>query len=143
MIKLIETISDLNLETISKIWLDSNLDTHDFIEKDYWLKNYPAVKNTFPTAKIYVYYHNDEIVGFLGMIDNYIAGIFISKDFRSLGIGTQLLNEVQAAYSKLTLSVYQKNERACQFYLKHGFKVIKNELDLETNEIELFMEWAV
>ncbi|MGM0169431.1 hypothetical protein IGI39_003747 [Enterococcus sp. AZ135] len=143
MIKLIETISDLNLETISKIWLDSNLDTHDFIEKDYWLKNYPAVKNTFPTAKIYVYYHNDEIVGFLGMIDNYIAGIFISKDFRSLGIGTQLLNDVQAAYSKLALSVYQKNERAYHFYLKHGFKVIKNELDLETNEIELFMEWAV
>ena len=142
MIKLIENINNADLETVTEIWLTSNLDAHAFIDKSYWHKNYSVVKAALPNAKIYAYYHNDVIVGFLGMIDNYIAGIFILKEFQSLGIGTQLLNEVKSGYSKLTLNVYQKNETAIRFYLKHGFKVQKEELDHETNDLELLMEWS-
>lgn len=142
MIKLIENINDTDLESVAAIWLECNLEAHDFIDKNYWLMNYQKVKEMLPTAKIYVYFHNDKIVGFLGLIDEYIAGIFVLNDYRSMGIGAQLLDTIKTNHSKLILTVYQKNERALQFYLRKGFEILKKEKDPATNEIELFMEWT-
>ncbi|MDU5335163.1 GNAT family N-acetyltransferase [Enterococcus sp.] len=141
MIQLIETMTDEDLESIAAIWLESNLETHDFIDKNYWLMNYQNVKEMLPTAKIYAYFHNGKIVGFLGLINEYIAGIFVLKNYRSLGIGTQLLDFVKSENFTLTLNVYQKNQRAVQFYLRQGFTILKKENDIETNEIELLMKW--
>lgn len=142
MIHLLETITDTDLEILASIWLKSNLEAHAFIDQNYWLENYQTVKKTLPTAALYAYYHNGKIVGFLGLIDTYVAGLFVLSDYRSLGIGGQLLAKIKAKHSKLTLSVYQKNERAVLFYLKQGFKILKEEKNLETNEVEFLMEWT-
>ncbi|MFR3685967.1 MAG: GNAT family N-acetyltransferase [Enterococcus sp.] len=142
MIQLLETISDTDLETLASIWLKSNLDAHAFINQNYWIENYQTIKKTLPTAALYAYYHNGKIVGFLGLIDTYVAGLFVLSDYRSIGIGGQLLAKIKAKHSKLTLSVYQKNERAVLFYLKQGFKILKEEKNLETNKVELLMEWT-
>lgn len=142
MIQLIETMTNKDLESIAAIWLESNLETHDFIDKNYWLMNYQIVKEMLPAASIYAYFHDGKIVGFLGLINEYIAGIFVLKDYRSLGIGTKLLDFVKTENCTLTLNVYQKNHRAVQFYLRHGFEILKKENDIETSEIELLMEWT-
>lgn len=141
MVKLIEHLDSSDLETISQIWLMSNLDTHDFIEKEYWLNNYSFVKKAFSSATIYAYYSDNKIVGFLGIINEYIAGIFILQDYRSLGIGTQLLKAIQSTHTKLTLDVYQKNTLALKFYQKNGFHIQQEKLDIQTEEIEYFLEW--
>ena len=31
-------------ERVMQIWLEGNIETHDFIAKDYWVSNYPLVK---------------------------------------------------------------------------------------------------
>lgn len=141
MVKLIEHLDSSDLETISQIWLMSNLDTHDFIEKEHWLNNYSFVKKAFSSATIYAYYSDNKIVGFLGIINEYIAGIFILQDYRSLGIGTQLLKAIQSTHTKLTLDVYQKNTLALKFYQKNGFHIQQEKLDIQTEEIEYFLEW--
>lgn len=141
MVKLIEHLDSSDLETISQIWLMSNLDTHDFIEKEHWLNNYSFVKKAFSSATIYAYYSDNKIVGFLGIINAYIAGIFILQDYRSLGIGTQLLKAIQSTHTKLTLDVYQKNTLALKFYQKNGFHIQQEKLDIQTEEIEYFLEW--
>lgn len=141
MVKLIEPLDSSDLETISQIWLMSNLDTHDFIEKEHWLNNYSFVKKAFSSATIYAYYSDNKIVGFLGIINEYIAGIFILQDYRSLGIGTQLLKAIQSTHTKPTLDVYQKNTLALKFYQKNGFHIQQEKLDIQTEEIEYFLEW--
>lgn len=143
MIRRIETITDADLETIASIWLRSNLEAHTFIDRNYWLKNYQTVKASLTTADLYAYYHNEKIIGFLGLIDEYIAGIFVLQEYRSLGIGGQLLARIKEKHSKLLLSVYQKNERAVQFYLKQGFTILKETTDYETTEEEFLMEWIL
>lgn len=143
MIRRIETITDADLETIASIWLRSNLKAHTFIDRNYWLKNYQTVKASLTTADLYAYYHNEKIIGFLGLIDEYIAGIFVLQEYRSLGIGGQLLARIKEKHSKLLLSVYQKNERAVQFYLKQGFTIQKETTDYETTEEEFLMEWIL
>lgn len=121
MVKLIEPLDSSDLETISQIWLMSNLDTHDFIEKEHWLNNYSFVKKAFSSATIYAYYSDNKIVGFLGIINEYIAGIFILQDYRSLGIGTQLLKAIQSTHTKPTLDVYQKKYASTKILSKERF----------------------
>ena len=76
-----------------------------------------------PQAEIYV--HEDDgtkqIDGFIGLNDTYIEGIFVKKAAQSKGIGKQLLGYAKEVKSTLRLSVYQKNEKAIQFYLREKF----------------------
>lgn len=60
---------------------------------------------------------DDDIRGFIGMMENYIAGIFVDEKFRSCGIGRELLDYAKSVKKELSLSVYKKNQAAARFYL--------------------------
>ena len=81
------------------------------------------------------------IRGFIGITDGYIAGIFVDRPFRSHGIGKQLLDFTKQLHPSLSLSVYQKNQKAVSFYLREGFSVFSQSLDEDTNEREYTMIW--
>lgn len=49
--------------------------------------------------------------------------------------------EVKKVKSTLKLNVYQKNERAIQFYLREEFSIQSESLDSNTGEKELIMVW--
>lgn len=51
------------------------------------------------------------------------------------------MNIAKAKYNHLTLSVYQKNTRAIGFYKKQGFQAIKQRIDENTGEMEVYMSW--
>lgn len=130
-----------DLDTIMNIWICENLAAHDFIQSGYWDSHYDEVKEAIRTADIYVFEDDEIIKGFLGLIGQYIAGLFISQKYQSQGIGSALLKYVQEKNKELTLSVYEANEKAVKFYEKHSFKLQKKLLDEETNQIEYLMEW--
>ena len=130
------------LDSVMKIWLESNIGSHDFISEDYWKGNYEPVKNLLPDATIFVYDNDDSIEGFIGLMGNFIAGIFVSLNNQSKGIGKALLDYVKESYSELSLHVYKKNPRAVNFYKREGFKVLKEQFEENTGEIELIMNWT-
>jgi putative acetyltransferase len=94
-----------------------------------------------PNANIYIYEETDVIQGFAGLMDNYIAGIFVSEKLQSKGIGEKLLDYIKSKYSQLSLNVYKNNERAVKFYLREGFLISNEQVDKNTGEIELEMRW--
>lgn len=132
-----------DLPAVMQIWLDTNIKAHDFIPKEYWENNYEIVKEILPDAEIYV--HEDDtagfIDGFIGLTDNYIAGIFVKEDKQSKGIGKQLLNYVKNIKPNISLSVYQKNTKAVRFYKREQFKIVSENVDDINNEKEFIMEW--
>lgn len=132
-----------DLSAVMQIWLDTNIKAHDFIPKEYWESNYEIVKEILPDAEIYV--HEDDtadfIDGFIGLTDNYIAGIFVKEDKQSKGIGKQLLNYVKNIKPNISLSVYQKNTKAVRFYKREQFKIVSENVDDINNEKEFIMEW--
>lgn len=130
-----------DLERVMEIWLESNIDVHSFIDKKYWEDNYEMVKEILPSAEIYLYEENKNILGFVGLMENYIAGIFVEKNFRSQGVGRKLLDCCKNLKRELTLSVYEKNQKAYSFYIREGFQVVEKKIDENTNEIELVMYW--
>ena len=113
-----------DLTVIIHIWLDTNIKAHDFIPKEYWIGNYEMVKDLLPKAEVYVYEDDDsnQIEGFIGLTDNYIAGIFVKEAVQSRGIGKKLLDYAKEVKSDMCLSVYQKNTGAIKFYQRNGLE---------------------
>jgi putative acetyltransferase len=139
---MIRKLADNDIDKVMDIWLDINIKAHDFIPASYWFRNYDSVKKMLPDAAIFVYEESNQIQGFIGLTGNYIAGIFIHSNSQSKGIGKELLNYVKKDNPKLLLRVYRKNVRAVNFYLREDFVVIKEQMDENTDEIELVMSWA-
>lgn len=127
-------------DAIMEIWLHTNIQAHHFIPSSYWTENFEMVKDMLLQADIYVY-EEEMIKGFIGIMNGYIAGLFVLEAEQSKGIGEQLLNVAQQKYPTLTLNVYEKNTRAIHFYEKHGFQIADQSIDTSTNEREIRMMW--
>lgn len=126
---------------VMQIWLESNIEAHSFIPKNYWVSQYPSVQKQLLQADIFVYEQDDEICGFVGMTNDYLAGIFVDERFRCMGIGKALLDYVKKIYPVFTLQVYQKNRRAKDFYVREGLSVVSEGVDELTGEQEYTMMW--
>lgn len=131
-----------DLDTIMDIWLKVNIESHDFIPESYWQKNYEAVKGMLPDAAIFVYEDGNSIQGFVGLMGSYIAGIFVNGNCQSRGVGRALLDHVKESHSELSLHVYKKNVHAVKFYQRESFVVSKEQVDENTSEPELVMNWG-
>ncbi len=138
---MIRKFESKDLDSIMEIWINENIRAHKFISRDYWLSNYKFVRDNLPNAKVYVYESFNKILGFIGLRDNYIEGIFVDVSVQSIGIGSKLLNNSKKLYDYLQLSVYQKNNKAVNFYINQDFKIIDERKDDNTGEIEYLMQW--
>lgn len=127
-------MKDEDTTKVMTIWTKGNFYAHPFIERDYWISNYNKVKEEYlKQAETYVYEENEEIKGFISILNNtYIGALFVKKDFLRQGIGKRLLNYCKERKEKLTLQVYEKNVDATLFYLAMGFKNIRIQIDEST-----------
>ena len=128
-------------EQVMRIWLEGNADAHNFVPRDYWVSQYELVKEQLLQADIYVYEQDEKINGFVGMMGDYLAGIFVDKKCRYMGIGRILLEQIKKIYPKFSLNVYQQNRRAVDFYLKEGLFISSNGIDEDTAETDYTMIW--
>lgn len=126
---------------VMQIWLDVNIEAHYFVPSSYWQSQYQSVQEQLLQADIYVYEQDNEIQGFVGMMDNYLAGIFVDKKYRSAGIGKALMDCIKKDYFSFSLNVYQKNQRAVDFYLREGLSVVSKGIDEDTSEADYTMVW--
>ena len=141
---MIRKFENLDVDAVLLIWLLANLDAHAFIPASFWEAHFEMVRDMLPQAELYV--HENEatrqIDGFIGLTENHIEGIFVAKSARSKGIGKALLGYAKSRKPRLTLSVYQKNERALAFYRREQFAVHSEGIDEDTNEAEIQMLWT-
>lgn len=162
---MIRRATDTDTDRLCEIWLYSNLDAHNFIPEKYWRDNLPLVRESLKEAEIYVF-EDEGISGFIGLTElvgvdfehkadtrlkkgepeiprepevKYIAGLFVDASKRAKGTGKALLDFAKRENDCLYLSVYEKNPRAVNFYLREGFEIIKENIDEATGEKELQM----
>lgn len=138
---MIRVLEEKDVDTVAKIWLETNIKAHDFIISNYWKEHYEIIKDMFLQAEVYVYEIEKEIMGFIGLDKEYIEGIFVLDQYQKRGIGKALLNHVKAKKEHLSLNVYQKNLNAILFYQREGFCVQYEDVDKNTGEKEYRMVW--
>ena len=138
MIRLFE---EEDLDEVLAIWLDANLRAHSFIPAGYWEGRREEVRQALPQAELYVWEERGEILGFLGLEGDYIAGIFVRHGAQSRGVGKRLLDRAKEGRGRLSLRVYEKNTRAAAFYRREGFSALGDQTDAGTGEVERCMCW--
>ncbi|AVK47932.1 MAG: N-acetyltransferase [Clostridium beijerinckii] len=132
-----------NLDKVMEIWLDTNIEAHDFIPKEYWKDNFELVKQMLPSADIYIFEENNIIKGFIGIVEqNYIAGLFVKKEYQREGVGKKLIEYCKSKYDNLILHVFTKNVTAVNFYMKNNFKVIDEHINEDIKESEYTMAFG-
>ncbi len=132
-----------DLSAVMEIWLKTNISAHSFISAEYWKNNYEYVSEQIPAAEVYIYEDDttNQIIGFIGLVDAFVVGLFVAEKYRSKGIGTELIGYVKSKRESLSLKVFEKNNRAVSFYEKAGFTVQQTSVDENTNEAEYIMSW--
>lgn len=139
---MIRSIENKDIDKIMNIWLRSTIKAHDFIQKEYWEKNYNIVKDTYiPMAETFVFEDEECIKGFISIINNeFIGALFVDIDFQNIGIGKKLINHVTDRYKNLNLAVYKENKKALEFYINRGFKITKEQINEDSGHNEYIMQ---
>ena len=139
---MIRPMRPTEVDTVAEIWLQSNLQAHDFIPAAYWQVHFSAVREQLAQAEVHVCEEDGELLGFLGLQGEYLAGIFVRQEARSRGVGRQLLDAAKRSRRRLTLHVYERNARAMRFYQREGFRRVGADRDPDTGEREWEMAWG-
>lgn len=69
-----------DLDRILKIWLQANIQAHDFIDRSYWEENSGLVRQLLPQARVFVWEQGGEIQGFAGIVEENIEGILSASN---------------------------------------------------------------
>lgn len=139
---MIRNIKNEDTDKIMDIWLKSTIKAHNFIDEEYWNKNYSTVKNVYiPMSDIFVYEDKENIKGFISIIDKeFIGALFVDPDFQGSGVGKKLINYALNKYKKLNLAVYKDNKKSIDFYMNRGFKIVKEQKNEDSGYAEYIME---
>ena len=130
-----------DIDKVMRIWMETSITSHGFIDQNYWMGNFKEVKKMMHDADTFVSEEKGVIQGFIGLIDDYIGGLFVLKDFQSQGVGKKLADHAKSLHPALSLHVYKKNVRATAFYRREGFAITHQQKDEKTGEVEYRMNW--
>ena len=126
---------DNDLEQIMKVWQESSTMAHPFLNPVFVEKVKTDMRTMYiPNSETWVYENDQGIIGFISMMDNEIAGLFVLPQNQSSGVGTKLVNFVSDFNDTLEVEVFDKNEIGRAFYNKYGFKLLKEFMHEESGE---------
>lgn len=113
-------------------------DLHSASEDLEYFRNEVSVSN-----QIYLAKQNDELIGFIAFSSDMVSHLYLLPGFEGKGIGKALLEKAKENSVELKLWVFQRNDRAVQFYQSNGFKVVKKTdgSSNEEKEPDFLMQW--
>ena len=132
------------IPVVVHLWYETSVYAHSFISAEYWKVNKEMMEREYlPYSETYLALIENELTGFVSLVGNYLAAIFVKKNNQRMGVGTELLNFVKERRSEIELKVFKKNTAGIIFYKKNGFKKILEKEDEGTGEIEIVMKWSI
>ena len=121
----IHSRAENDMGRIMQIWLQVNISAHKSIDEDYWHEQYDDARETIKSSSTFVFKSDGDISGFVSITsENHIFSLCVSEQSQQTGIGTQLLDTLKEQVPCLSVSVYEGNERAMQFFLNRGFTIL-------------------
>ncbi|WP_346798001.1 GNAT family N-acetyltransferase [Halomonas sp. Bachu 37] len=128
---------------MADIWLRGSQLAHSFIPYSFWLSRIEDMKTVYlPNSETYVSVSESDVRGFVSLVDEHLAALFVHPSAQGQGYGKQLLVFAQSKRQVLSLCVYTQNRRAVGFYKKSGFRVLEERQEYHTGHPELLMEWS-
>ncbi len=132
-----------DLSPLLTLWLESTIFAHPFIAEKYWQDSEKLVREVYlPSAQTWVWEEHGTLQGFVSVMETqFIGALFVRPTTVRRGIGKALLDHVKQHFSALSLEVYQKNERAVNFYHAQGFRIEDSAWQEDTQSPTWIMNW--
>jgi len=112
-------------ETLSSIWYRASLEAHAFLGSDLLREQQKLIEDVYlEKAETWVAIIEAKPVGFIGLLDCFIGGLFVDPAAQGHGIGRKMIAYALVLKGELSLEVYADNEGACRFYKQLGFQEI-------------------
>jgi len=123
-------VTESQFERLADVWEASVKATHDFLTEQDVLSLRSKVLNDYLAAVTLRAYKDEQgsLQGFVGVSNGKVEMLFISPEYRGLGIGKLLLNYAINHLGATELDVNEQNHLAIAFYKHMGFKVIGRSL---------------
>lgn len=104
------------------IWLAASRAGHPFLSEARLAADRAKVRDIYlPQADTWLATAAGDPVGFIGLIDHFIGGLFVDPAAHGSGVGRALVTHAAARLGALSVSVYADNGGALAFYRRLGF----------------------
>ncbi|PWK72817.1 GNAT family N-acetyltransferase [Aminobacter sp. AP02] len=107
---------------LADIWLKASRVGHPFLTEADLVDQQAKVREIYlPQAENWVVELDGQPVGFIGLIDSFIGGLFVDPAAHGHGLGKALVAHAAQLKGSLDVEVYAENEAAVAFYDRIGF----------------------
>jgi ribosomal protein S18 acetylase RimI-like enzyme len=118
----IRRYADEDRDRVLDIWLAASRIGHPFLSEDELAAQRKATREIYlPMAETWIAVAQDKPVGFIGLLDNSIGGLFVDPEAQGRGIGTALVDHATKLKGTLDVEVFAENPIAPSFYRRRGF----------------------
>ncbi len=123
------------------LWKEGLCDTYEFVHHLFTEERLKTWKRKLLQCKSYVAEADRQMVGFIAVYQTDIHGIFVHRDYRSIGIGKALMTSCKRDYDVLNMHLYSAGNRAYRFCERENFIITGAAMEPEFSEMEYFMSW--
>ena len=107
---------------LAALWLDAVRPVHGFFDEAELLRQQALVAETYlPGSETWVADAAGAPLGFIGLLDDFIGGLFVAPGAQGQGVGRALVAHALELRGRLELEVYAAKSGAHAFYARLGF----------------------
>ncbi len=118
----IRTYDPDDKQRLLAIWHDASAKGHPFFTADQLREQARLVGEAYlPKAENWVATLGGEPIGFIGLLDTFIGGLFVDPARHGTGAGRLLVDHTLTLKGELSLEVFALNASAIGFYRHIGF----------------------
>lgn len=109
-------------DRLVEIWHQASRVGHPFLSEQDLAEQKVLVRDIYlPKAENWVASHAGEPLGFVGLLDCFVGGLFVHPSAHGRGVGRALIEHAAEVRGQLEVEVYALNVGALEFYQRLGF----------------------
>jgi putative acetyltransferase len=122
-----------------EIWHEASRVGHPFLSEQDLGEQMVLVRDVYlPKAENWVAVEAGQPLGFIGLLDSFVGGLFVRPSVHGQGVGRVLIAHAANLKGRLEVEVYALNQGALEFYRRLGFtETGRREKDEEGRPLEL------
>ena len=130
-------------DAIIDVWFKASLIAHPFLADSFLEKEQENIRNIYlPNTDTWVYEKENQVVGFLSLMDNEVGAIFVNPAYHQQGIGKVLMDKAASLHTSLEVEVFKANSIGRAFYERYGFQFMKEHRHEATGHLLLRLSYV-
>lgn len=122
-LRMIRKYNDEDIDAVVSSWRIATEFAHPFLKKDFLDSEAIALREIYmPATETWVTEVDGQVVGFIAMMGNEIAALFLVPGFHGKGLGRAMVDMAVKEKGLLSVEVFEKNPIGRRFYDAYGFQ---------------------